>query len=404
MKISVIQPGARLHYILPQILAQAGLLKALYTDMHADHWWLRGLAAALPSAATPKSLRRMLGRRLPEGLPASLVRDIPFEVLLRAFSRGLGVSGGDARVAARLLERVEFADIGDGDIVYTVLVNEDVDAMRRLKDRGATIVHDCQIGADVGLWLDEERRLFPGLENGADLASVEAGRAKDREKYELSDLILVPSDFAGASVTALAPSSIVRSVPFGLDIDRFAVDPAAEPGRVLFVGSVGLRKGNHYLAMASRLLAERKAKAEIRVAGPAKPGLIEHPVFQGPTYLGQVPRSEIQQEFAKADVFVLPTICDSFGLVHLEALACGVPVITTPNCGSVVRDGVEGFIVPIRDPEALADRIERIVGDRALRERMSRNARARAAEYSIEKYAERLLAAFSGLSSEAAGR
>ena len=45
---------------------------------------------------------------------------------------------------------------------------------------------------------------------------------------------------------------------------------------------------------------------------------------------------------------MLPTLADSFGLVHLEALACGVPVITTPHCGSVVRDGVEGFIVPIR--------------------------------------------------------
>ena len=62
-------------------------------------------------------------------------------------------------------------------------------------------------------------------------------------------------------------------------------------------------------------------------------------------------------------------------------MACGVPVITTPNCGSVVRDGIDGFIVPIRDAEAIADRIELLLADRALRARMGRNARARAREF-----------------------
>jgi glycosyltransferase involved in cell wall biosynthesis len=101
------------------------------------------------------------------------------------------------------------------------------------------------------------------------------------------------------------------------------------------------------------------------------------------------------EEFRTADVFVLPTISDSFALVHLEALACGVPVITTPNCGSVVRDGVDGFIVPIRDAKMLAERIEQILSDRSLREQMSQNAKERAAQFTWELYGERLLSAVS---------
>jgi glycosyltransferase involved in cell wall biosynthesis len=101
------------------------------------------------------------------------------------------------------------------------------------------------------------------------------------------------------------------------------------------------------------------------------------------------------EEFRRADVFVLPTISDSFALVHLEALACGVPVITTPNCGSVVRDGLDGFIVPIRDAKMLAERIEQILTDRSLRKRMSENARARAGQFTWELYGERLISAVS---------
>jgi glycosyltransferase involved in cell wall biosynthesis len=110
-----------------------------------------------------------------------------------------------------------------------------------------------------------------------------------------------------------------------------------------------------------------------------------------------VPRSRVIDEFRRADVFVLPTLCDSFALVHLEAMACGVPVITTPNCGSVVRDGVDGFVVPIRDAEAIADTIELLLADRALRERMGQNARARAREFTWERYGERLLGALNRL-------
>jgi glycosyltransferase involved in cell wall biosynthesis len=68
-------------------------------------------------------------------------------------------------------------------------------------------------------------------------------------------------------------------------------------------------------------------------------------------------------------------------------------VITTPNAGSVVRDGVDGFIVPIRDVAAIVDRVERLAGDSELWAEMSANALARASEYTIEKYGERLLAA-----------
>jgi glycosyltransferase involved in cell wall biosynthesis len=92
-----------------------------------------------------------------------------------------------------------------------------------------------------------------------------------------------------------------------------------------------------------------------------------------------------------ADVFVLPSLCEGSATVCYEALASGLPVITTPNAGSVVRDGIDGFIVPIRDAEAIAARLEMLISDPRILDQMSGNAALRAAEFTVKKYGERLL-------------
>jgi glycosyltransferase involved in cell wall biosynthesis len=132
---------------------------------------------------------------------------------------------------------------------------------------------------------------------------------------------------------------------------------------------------------------------DVRVVGPYDPQMIAAPLFAGPTYVGQVPRSRIRDEFGQADVFAFPTLAEGMALAHVEAMACGVPVVTTPNCGPATRDGRDGFIVAPRDAVGLADRIEAIVCDRALRDRLAQSAHKRAVEYSWPHYQERLLAA-----------
>jgi glycosyltransferase involved in cell wall biosynthesis len=109
--------------------------------------------------------------------------------------------------------------------------------------------------------------------------------------------------------------------------------------------------------------------------------------------LGAVPRNEISQHYSWADVFLLPSICEGSATVTYEALAHGLPVICTPNTGSVVRDGLDGFLVPARDVDAIVDRLERLRANPELRSEMSINARARSAEFTVAAYGRRLLAA-----------
>jgi glycosyltransferase involved in cell wall biosynthesis len=102
------------------------------------------------------------------------------------------------------------------------------------------------------------------------------------------------------------------------------------------------------------------------------------------------------QHYAWADVFLLPSICEGSATVIFEALATGLPVICTKNAGSVVRDGEEGFIVPVRDANQIVERLGRFVTDSSLWHEMSEKSLRRAREFTLEKYAERLIASITG--------
>ncbi len=151
-------------------------------------------------------------------------------------------------------------------------------------------------------------------------------------------------------------------------------------------------KGIRYLLEALRVLDTRQIGA--RLVGPimaSAEALARYRRYC--SLLGPVPRSAVREHYQWADVFVLPSICEGSATVTYEALACGLPVITTPNAGSVVRDGIDGFIVPIRDAEAIAEKLDLLASNPKLLAEMSLNARERALEFSWERYGERLVRA-----------
>ena len=385
-RFAVIQVGARMHYAVPALLAQAGMLEVFYTDIHAGDWPVQLGLSWWPKPMRPKSVQRLLGRRLPSIL-AHTTRTVPFAAI-----HSLMTNSDIEPPMRRALIRDGF---GAANALYT-LSNGDIEVVREARKAGLFVVHEQILNPDVGRILHDERERFPGIEPQESLERIAADERRDIEQWEESDLLLAPSKFVREGMIRMgADADKIAIVEYGLPKEW--LDIVSEPvrGRVLYAGTVGLRKGAHYLAHAKRMLDARGVQTEVRIVGPVHSSIVEHSAFQGPIYCGQVPRTRMAEEFRTADVFVLPTISDSFALVHLEALACGVPVITTPNCGSVVRDGVDGFIVPIRDAKMLAERIEQIMSDRSLREQMSQNAKERAAQFTWELYGERLLSAVS---------
>lgn len=247
----------------------------------------------------------------------------------------------------------------------------------------------------VEMLLAQEQQRFPDWAV-ASRPNPYAAIFANREKVEwtLADFIVCPSAFVRRHVIAQGGAADrCVLVPYGvdahLDIDR--TSRLSGPLRVLTVGEVGLRKGSPYIAEAARLVG---AAANFRMVGrPRIPDEIVRRISRHVELKGAVPRAQMSDQFRWADVFLLPSLCEGSATAVYEALAAGLPVITTESTGSVVRDGIEGFVVPSCDPQAIAIAVEQLATNSGLRALMAANAARRAAEYTLEAYGKRLLAA-----------
>ncbi len=384
-KFIVIQLGPRMNYAVPAFLAQGNYLAAFYTDIHSNHFIFKFIEFLIPAKLQFKTLKNLLARKLPPELNKKFVKDQIISSLV--FNR----IKGERKRTDILFRRVLKENFSGANAIYTNFINDDIDLIRKAKEMGLEIIHEVIITPTSGLDMLEEYNLYPNIESSNDTPEkVKKGMDLDLIKWGLCDKIIVASKMVFETVVKLGvdPKKIFL-VPYGLNQDWFKYKSKPKKGRILFVGLVGLRKGVHYLAEAARIISNKGYDYEIVVVGKE---FVDTTIdlYKGPQYLGHIPRSEIIKEYLTADVFVLPTIADGFGLVHLEAMACGVPVITTENCGSVVDHNKDGLIVPIRDPIAIADSILKIVENRDLRNKMSKAAKIKARKYTWSQYKKRL--------------
>lgn len=193
---------------------------------------------------------------------------------------------------------------------------------------------------------------------------------REQREQDLADQIICGSNFVKDSLIARGvDANKISVVALGRLKDEKPIQyqpvtkTPKERGdglRILFVGSVGLRKGIPYLLKALRQI-KGKIPFTCRVVGSLqiKPQRVAE-YSDVCDFMGRVPRSQITDIYTWADVFVLPSICEGSAMVTYESLSSGLPIITTYNSGSVVRDGNDGFIVPLKDIEEIADKLLKI--------------------------------------------
>jgi glycosyltransferase involved in cell wall biosynthesis len=195
-------------------------------------------------------------------------------------------------------------------------------------------------------------------------------------EYEECDAVIVPSHVVRRSfVQQGVPGEKVHVCPYGVDVSMFSPRPKAdERFRVLFVGAYSLRKGIGDLFDAVRPLVERRRCELWLVGSPTPDGRV---VVQRNADIivdkGRHPRSSLAWYYSQGSVLVLPSLEEGLALVLIQAMACGIPVIASTNTGAedLIDDGVEGFIVPIRDAEAIRMRIEWMMDNPLRRQEMA---------------------------------
>jgi glycosyltransferase involved in cell wall biosynthesis len=301
-----------------------------------------------------------------EGLPKDKVTTFPwFQTPYMAMNKwgwgGEFLNMHLAWLAHQTLDRFAARHLPECDVLIA-LSGSGLHASRTAQSRGAQYVCDrgsSHIRFQEQILHEEFLRWgerFPGI----DPRIIE----KEEAEYEAADLITVPSTFVFNSFVEMGvPREKLRRIPYGVDLKRFEKVANPDPERfvVLFVGRVSLRKGVPDLLEAfDRLAHPRK---ELRFVGGIEPEMRRHfnkrGIGENVVFVGHLPQLKLKEEMSRANVMVLPSIEEGLAMVQAQALACGCPVIGTTNTGAsdLFGDGVEGFIVPPRDPEALVGRL-----------------------------------------------
>ncbi|RZL88636.1 MAG: glycosyltransferase [Variovorax sp.] len=370
-------------------------------------------------AVAPHSLGVKL---LPNGLGRNLLRrsfDVPREKILQHPSRELaralcsrlgwdrwlrheeGFASIDAvlqdfdRFTAKALPGVR-RKLGL-DAVYTY-EDSALDTFKAAKSLGLKCVYDLPISYwQVGRRLMEEEVLrVPEWAQALGGGMSDSPSKLDRKDQELAlaDLVVVPSRFVGDSLPAWASQKARVLSPFGspassaLGRTDLAVDPA-RPLRVLFVGSMGQRKGLADLFAAMKLLVGENI--ELITMG----SMLNTPEFYSRQYAGFTyekgrPHDEVLKLMRSCDVFCLPSLYEGRALVMQEAMSQGLPIVITPNTGGqdLVIEGKTGFLVPIRSPEKIAEKLAWFNHHRQELPAMKQMAMQHAATYTWKSYGD----------------
>lgn len=401
-RVVVAQIGARRNYAVPVALEQAGLLQKFYTDWYAPKSFVTNLLANLMVLLPGQSFKRAASRKA-EGIPSQKVEHFPWFALQYARKKA----------AARRKNRIARAYVWGGKKFCTLVARSGFPAnavvycfssaakeiLVAAKEQGCYCILDHEVpvlAVDYELYRQQLECYRDWSSSVPSQDGVQEYTERQIEEWHLADLILSPSLFCQEGIRRFAgPLEKVRILRFGIHSAFFDTPTQLSPEfpfKPLFAGSTPIRKGLPDYVIALEKLGNKCCRglvaggvSALSSYGLARTEKVAH-------ILGNLPRSQMPSVYRTASVLVYPTVSDTFGAVVLEAMAAGLPVITTPHCGAgeIIDDGVDGFIVPVRDPEAIAAKLELLIKDRELLRWMGLNARKKAENFTIDKYCQRL--------------
>jgi len=216
---------------------------------------------------------------------------------------------------------------------------------------------------------------------------------KGLREIDEADRVIIPSEFVRRTfVENGIPDEKLSVIPYGFNPSDFKPgEKRDDVFRVLFVGNIGIQKGVHYLLEAWERLA--LPNAELHFIGKVEEGM--QPILNRHAsriiLRGHVKHEELQKEYAQASVFILPSLQEGSALVTYEAMACGLPMVVSVNTGSVVRDGQDGFRIPIRSADAIAEKLQWLYDHPEDSAEMGRNASEYIQEFTWDRYARRVI-------------
>ncbi|WP_448562192.1 glycosyltransferase family 4 protein [Trichothermofontia sp.] len=352
-------------------LSEAGWLHEVVTTLAYDPQGRIARCLDQLPAWIGQPIAKELGRRTWSVPGSGKIRSHIFPEALRVLICRSGLHHALRLNAQALVDRVFFNldlhasryHLNDIDAVYAY-EDEASSTFVRSKERGILCLYDLAIPfyKSARAIQAEEAERFPELASAIQAIQEPTWKLERKEQeVKLADHFFVASSMTQRSLLdiGISPAKITI-IPFGAPVDYF--QPQMKPDqtfRVIYAGRLSPRKGVHYLLQAWKDLKLRDA--ELLMVGTNQMPVDWFAAHQNHfRHIASIPHALLNQYYTTANVLVFPSLVEGFGLVLTEAMACGIPVITTPNTAGpdILTDGQEGFIIPIRDVEALKEKLE----------------------------------------------
>lgn len=395
-KWCVCQIGAREHYAVPRALHGGGGLEWLMTDvwvppgtpwvLAGPHWrgrWHSDLDKAKVWSMNARSALFEFKNRL-ESKPSDWV----------------AIMARNALFQKTIIERSPFGTMNRRDMSLFAYSYAALDLLRMGKSMGMwTVLGQIDPGPVEERIVQEEHRRYGHIKTSWNPAPREYWK-KWRAEVDCADSIVVNSEWSrncllkeGIDNSKLTVIPLVYQPDWRIIHHKNESDSSQEDVfKILFLGQINLRKGVGRLLEAMNKL--KNDPVELMLIGPTEIEPSAWAAMRNVKWFGPVPRNQTSFWYEKADAFILPTLSDGFALTQLEALAYGLPVISSRKCGSVVQDGVNGWVLHDEEPETIAKTIHIALNNRDLKVQAAETKK----ETRLDKLAEQLnlLRAISG--------
>lgn len=399
LQVAMIQDGARRRYALPATLHQAGNLAVMYTDFFIRPRSLENTLINLSGLLGRKRSASLAGRTHPQ-LQSALVRTFPLTMMRhrRMASRFASEADYYQQVAADHAKIICKQGFADANLLLGFIRNMHPNLLAEAHRRGLVTVGD-QIIAPAAQEIAEAQKQtqrWPGWQDGVLENNVQAFVDFEKQSWAHLDHILSMSEYVKQGLIEQGvDEKKITLLPYPIDIaaytppDRSTRDPH-RPITIGFVGAVNLRKGAPEFMHVAKRFDPQQVKFKMIGTNHLNPDMLL-PFTDHVQWIGKVPRSKIADYLGQFDLFFFPTTCEGSAGSVAEAMAMGLPVVTTPNAGSQVRDGIEGRIVSCGDMDGYHEAMADLIADRDKRLAMGNAARDRAMLFDRSWYQQTLV-------------
>ena len=381
---------------------EAGFLNYMFTTLvfHQENFVIKYLLKRFPS------LISKLKNRYFSQIPPEKIRLYPFKELFRLFAvKFLSLTNADTVwewaelsfdkwVSNKLDQDVRIVHCYEHAALSTFTQAQKFGCFKILEQVSQHHIHYKKM-------VSNQFELYPNLRSKYNekisLKNIHKRNSRKDEEYRLADLIICNSTFTMKTLidAGIAGSKIIK-IPLAYPETNERIKKNIPSNKFTFacIGSISLTKGTHILLDVWRKYFSNLNNATLILAGSVSlPYKYLENLPSNIDFRGFVSKEELDEIYNLADLLVFPTLGDGFGMVITEAMAKGIPVLTTNNSAGydLIDDGIDGFLVEAGDGEAFAEKMFWIVKNRSILEDMSELIIEKAKQYQWSEYRIRLI-------------